>query len=110
MKPLFLVLLIAFVLMLVIGGASLIKGRRLKNHIKVRHPELFKRLYGDGIILGKSARNDMARVRFVHGGSSDFDNDLTLSKLRCSLRNVERFYVVVFAVVIVSFLALSLLR
>ena len=93
---------VGFVGMLVLIPECLIRGRRLKDHVRRHHPDVFQQIYVDGTLLGKSPRNDVSRIRFVHGSAGP--NDAALSELRGSLRAVERLYFLVFVVTVVSFI------
>jgi hypothetical protein len=94
-----------FVAMLLLIPVCLVRGRRLKDHVRRHHPDVFAQIYGEGTFLGKSARNDISRIRFVHGSVGP--DDRPLSKLRESLRTVERLYLLLFVVTVVSFIALA---
>lgn len=111
MHTLALLTFIGFVSMLLLGAVSLVKGRRLKCYVKEKHPSLFAELYGDGTLFGKGPRNDVARMRFIHAGiASSATDDSSLCALRLAVRAINRLYLAAFAITVVSFLALILVR
>jgi hypothetical protein len=105
MEALAYIVVAGFSVMLLLIPACLVRSRRLKDHVRQHQPELFAQLYGDGSLLGKSPRNGISRVRFVHGSAGT--HDLSLSELKVSLRAVERLYLLVFIVTVTSLIALA---
>jgi|SRR5688500_10281252 len=96
---------LGFVGMLLLVPVCLIRGRRLKDHVRRYHRDVFEQIYGDGTLLGKSPRKDISRIRFVHGSAGP--NDAPLSELRGSLRAAERLYFLVLVLTVVSFIAFA---
>jgi hypothetical protein len=104
------VAVIGFTSMLLFGATAFVIGRRLKSYLRDRDPQLFSLLYGDGSLIGKSIRNDLARLRFVHSKASDPPRDRALGELRRHVRVAETLYIVAFAITVVSFLCFVALQ
>jgi len=94
---------LSMILMLVLALISLKKGSELSTYLKRSYPDIFMQCYGNGTLFWKSARNDIARVNFVHKVIPLVESDHQLFALRKSVKVMEVAYMVSLGVAMLSF-------